>query len=346
LGESRQQQAQLEVRHPGADAIARLVLTPEEMQSPSVERAFFVGAGTGYIRVTSFDENTGRQVKEAVEKLGGHSLAALVLDLRNNPGGLVSAALETAALFLPPGSRLVTVRGRGVPETSEIVPPNATPYTARLAILINEKSASASEIVTGAMQDHDRAAIVGIPSFGKGLVQSVFPLSDGTGLALTTALYYTPSGRSIQKPLVSHFELSGATAHPNAKSEFRTDKGRVVTGGGGVQPDYVVYPQPMSRLRMVLDASGVFPVFATEYLRSHKVTEDFEATPQVVDQFRAFAAARGIQPGVGDWSLESEFVRDRIRIEVFNQALGVEKGDELEARRDPAILKALDVLGP
>lgn len=346
LGESRQQQAQLEVRHPGADAIARLVLTPEEMQSPSVERAFFVGAGTGYIRVTSFDENTGRQVKEAVEKLGGHSLAALVLDLRNNPGGLVSAALETAALFLPPGSRLVTVRGRGVPETSEIVPPNATPYTARLAILINEKSASASEIVTGAMQDHDRAAIVGIPSFGKGLVQSVFPLSDGTGLALTTALYYTPSGRSIQKPLVSHFELSGATAHPNAQSEFRTDKGRVVTGGGGVQPDYVVYPQPMSRLRMVLDASGIFPVFATEYLRSHKVTEDFEATPQVVDQFRAFAAARGIQPGVGDWSLESVFVRDRIRIEVFNQALGVEKGDELEARRDPAILKALDVLGP
>jgi carboxyl-terminal processing protease len=346
LGESRQQQAQLEVRHPGADAIARLVLTPEEMQSPSVERAFFVGAGTGYIRVASFDENTGRQVKEAVEKLGGHSLAALVLDLRNNPGGLVSAALETAALFLPPGSRLVTVRGRGVPETSEIVPPNATPYTARLAILINEKSASASEIVTGAMQDHDRAAIVGIPSFGKGLVQSVFPLSDGTGLALTTALYYTPSGRSIQKPLVSHFELSGATAHPNAQSEFRTDKGRVVTGGGGVQPDFVVYPEPMNRLRMVLDASGAFPEFATEYLRSHKVTEDFEAAPQVVDQFRAFAAARGIQPGVGEWSVESEFVRDRIRIEVFNQAFGVEKGDELEARRDPAILKALDVLGP
>ena len=346
LSESRQQQAQLDVRPPGSAGIKHLVLTPEEMQAPSVERSFFVGAGIGYIRVASFDEKTSGQIKEAIEKLGGDRLAGLVLDLRNNPGGLLTAALETCSLFLPPASKLVTVRGRNVPEKSEVVPSIATPYGFKLAILINEKTASASEIVSGAMQDHDRATIIGQPSFGKGLVQSVFPLSEGAGLALTTALYYTPSGRSIQKPLdAARFELGAATEHPNAQKEFRTDKGRVVTGGGGIQPDMVVYPPATNRLRAVLDASGSFTYFATEYLRNNKVTGDFEVTPQILDEFRVFLSDRGIQPGISEWSPEREFMVNRLKTEIFNQAFGVEKGDEVEAERDPAILKALEVLG-
>jgi carboxyl-terminal processing protease len=249
LTQSRQQQAQLDVRRPGSARTMQLVLTPEELQSPSVERVFFVGAGVGYIRVSSFEEKTSGQLKEAIEKLGGDRLVGLVLDLRNNPGGLVTAAVETASLFLRPGQKIVTVRGRHVPEKSEAAPPGAAPYGFKLAVLINEKTASASEIVTGAMQDHDRATIIGQASFGKGLVQSVFPLPEGTGLALTTALYYTPSGRSIQKPLdAARFELAATTARPTAQAEFRTDKGRRVTGGGGIQPDLVVYPPPMNRL--------------------------------------------------------------------------------------------------
>ena len=110
-------------------------------------------------------------------------------------------------------------------------------------MLINEKTASASEIVTGAMQDHDRATVIGEPSYGKGLVQSVFPLSDGTGLALTTALYYTPSGRSIQKPLdPTRFELAATTAHPNVRPSSTPTRAGPVTGGGGIQPDFVVRP--------------------------------------------------------------------------------------------------------
>jgi carboxyl-terminal processing protease len=270
----------------------------------------------------------------------------LVLDLRNNPGGLLTAAVQTASLFLRPGLEIVTVRGRNVPEKTETVPSLATPYACKLAILINGKSASAAEIVTGAMQDHDRATIVGEPSFGKGLVQSVFPLSEGTGVALTTALYYIPSGRSIQKPLdASRFELAGATAHPNSISEFRTDSGRKVTGGGGIQPDAVTYPAPMNRLRMVLDASGSFPDFAAQYLRAHTVTLDFEVAPELVDQFRVFLDERQISPGVGEWSIEGDFIKSRLQEEIFTLAFGVEKGDEIQARRDPVILKAVEELG-
>jgi carboxyl-terminal processing protease len=345
LEQSRQRQARLDVRRPGIPGLMHFTLVPEEMQSPSVDRAFFIGAGIGYIRVTSFDEKTAQEVKAAIEKLGGDRLAGLVIDLRNNPGGVLTAAVQMVSLFLQPGMKIVTVRGRHVPETTETVPTIAIPYGFKLAILVNEKSASAAEVVSGAMQDHDRATILGAPSFGKGLVQSVYPLTQGTGLALTTALYYTPSGRSIQKPLdAARFGLAATTAHPNKESEFRTDKGRPVTGGGGIQPDLVVYPAETNRLRNVLDASASFTNFATEFLRDHKIDAEFEVTGDMLDRFRVFLSDRQIRPSVAEWSAEREFISNRLKTEVFNQAFGVEKGDEVEAQRDPVILKALEAI--
>jgi len=347
LSESRQRPARLAVRRAGSTHILDLTLIPAEMESPSVERAFPLGAGVGYIRVSSFDENTAQGIKDAIEKLGGDRLTGLVLDLRNNPGGLVAAAIQTTALFLRPGQTVFTVRGRHVPEKVETVPASAKPYGFKLAVLVNGKTASASEIVTGALQDHDRATVLGEPSFGKGLVQTVYPLSQGTGLALTTALYYTPSGRSIQKPLdAARFELAATTAHPNQAKEFQTDRGRVVTGGGGIQPDVAVEPPAMSRLRAVMEASASFTLFATEYLRDHKVTESFAVTPELLDQFQVFLAAHNIQPGMEEWSRESDFVANRLKTEIFNQAFGVEKGDEVDAQRDPAIQRARAVVGP
>src|SRR5439155_5414806 len=251
------------------------------------------------------------------DKLGGAKLGGLVLDLRNNPGGLLTSAMETAALFLNPGLKLVTVRGRAVAEKTENVPAKAVPYTFPVAVLINGKSASASEIVAGALQDHDRGVIVGEPSFGKGLVESVFPLSEGAGLALTTALYYTPSGRSIQKPLdASQFALAATTAHPNTKSEFHTDKGRAMRGGGGIIPDAIVFPPAVSRLRAVLDASGSFTSFATGYTQTHKISEDFEITPELLDDYRLYLAERNIQPNVSEWSSEQDFIRNRLKTEI------------------------------
>lgn len=345
LEAARQRPARLDVRRPGRAGLMNFTLIPEEMQAASVDRAYMLKPGIGYIRVASFEEKTAQQLKEGIEKLGGDRLSGLVLDLRNNPGGLVTAAIGVSSLFLQPGLKIVTVRGRHVPEKSEVVPSIATPYGFKLAILLNEKSASASEIVSGAMQDHDRATIVGVPSFGKGLVQSVFPLAAGNGLALTTALYYTPSGRSIQKPLNTRFELSGTTAHPNQQSEFHTDKGRPVTGGGGIQPDFVVYPPAMNRLRAVLDASASFTNFATEYLRTHKLNPDFEVTPQLLDELRSFLSDRQIRPGLSEWLAERDFITNRLKTELFNQAFGVEKGDEIEAQRDPVVLKAMEVVG-
>jgi len=342
LQQSRQQPARLVVRRPGNARLLEFTLTPEEMQQPSVERAFFVKPGIAYLRVASFDEKTGGQIKEAIEKLGGKKLKGLVLDLRNNPGGLLTSALETVSLFLKPGSSILTVRGRAVPQKEEKVPSDARPYEFPVAALINAKSASASEIVAGALQDHDRAVIIGEPSFGKGLVQSVFPLADNTGMALTTALYYTPSGRSIQKPFdATQFALGATSAHPNLKSEFRTDKGRLVRGGGGIIPDEVVYPLEVSRFKAAMEASGAFTSFATDYTRKNKVTETFEVSPALLDDFHVYLAERTIQPSLGEWSSELEFISNRLKTEIFNQSLGVEKGDEVEAQRDPLIRRAV-----
>jgi len=344
LSQARQQQARVDVRRPGQDRLFQAVLTPEELQAPSVDRAYMLRPGIGYVRATSFDADTGAQIKQAIEKLGGNQLKGLVLDLRDNPGGLLPSALETASLFLKPGQLLLSVRGRAVQAQEEKVPATATPYTFPMAVLIDAKSASASEIVTGALQDHDRAVVVGEPSFGKGLVQSVYPLSEGTGLALTTAYYYTPSGRSIQKPLAgTQIAPGSATEHDPQAGAFRTDSGRTVRGGGGIQPDFLAYPEPLTQFRIAIDANGLCTSFAAEYLRQHPaVAPDFEVTPALLDEFRVYLSAKSIQPGLAEWSSERAWLSNRLKTEIFTQALGVERGDQVAAERDPVIQTALE----
>lgn len=345
LSESRQRMVNLDVRRPGNLRTLHFVLTPEEMQSPSVDRAFFLRPGIGYIRVSSFDAETGKQIRDAIERLGGAALKGLVLDLRNNPGGLLPAALDTASLFLKPGQKLMAVRGRAIEPGEEKSPETSKPYGFPVAVLVNEKSASGSEIVAGSLQDHDRAVIVGEPSFGKGLVESVYPLSEGTALALTTAFYYTPSGRSIQRPLRGGGQLDAATTGKPAQ-EYRTDSGRIVKGGGGIQPDVVVVPEPLSRFQMVLEATGSITSFATEYTRKHApISDSFGVTAEVLDEFQAFLSPRNIRPGVEEWLRYRDWISNRLKTEIFNQAFGVARGDEVEAQRDRQILAALTAIG-
>lgn len=346
LTEARRQKVSIYIRRQGSPHLLQFNLTPELVDQPSVDRAYMLKPGVGYVRVSSWDLQTAKQLHDAVEKLGGDSLSGLVLDLRNNPGGLVKAALDAASMFLRPGQRILTARGR----TSEVeavdVPQKATPYHFSMAVLVNEKTASASEILAGALQDHDRAVIVGDPTYGKGLVQSVMPLSGGTGLAITTAFYYTPSGRSIQKPL-QNSALSGTfNDKPQAqRPKYKTDDGRAVMGGGGIQPDVIVSSAPLTRLETVLDASGAITSFATEYLSKHSPLPDrFAVRPEIIDDFKVFLSSRRIQPGVGEWANERTWITNRLKEEIITQARGVAEGDEIQANNDPQVQAALKAL--
>ena len=277
-------------------------------------------------------------MKETIEKLGGEKLKGLVVDLRDNPGGVAQAALETASLFLEPEQLIFSIKGRAQKTEEVRVPKLAKPYKFPVAVLINGKSASASEIVTGALQDHDRALVLGEPSFGKGLVQNVYPLSGNTAVALTIAFYYTPSGRSIQHPLVDS-TLDVTTS--GLKGTYHTDAGREVHGGGGVQPDEVIYPAQPDRLSMVLDASGSLTSFAGEYVREHEIPENFETTAAILDELHTFLSERQIQPGVADWSSHRSWIESRLKQEILTLKFGVAIGDQIELQRDPVVQRAL-----
>jgi carboxyl-terminal processing protease len=338
MGEARQHEVGLDVRRPGNVRLLRFTLTPAVVDTPSVDRAFLLGPGIGFLRLTAFEGPSGKLVKETIEKLGGASLKGLVIDLRANPGGDVKSAVEIASLFLEPEQLIFTVKGRSAGAEELRVKKLNRPYTFPVSVLVDGKSASASEIFTGAMQDHDRATVIGEPTYGKGLVQQVYPLSSGSGLALTTAFYYTPSGRSIQKTLAG-VELTAATTVE--KGPFKTDKGRTVRGGGGIQPDEIVVPETQSRLRSVLDATGSFTAFATEYLRTHDIPENFEVPGSMLDELKVFLSERNIQPSVSDWLKDRDWIQSRLKQDLFNLKFGVARGDQIEFKRDPVVKAAL-----
>ena len=331
LGEARQRPALLHVRRPGNIRIFQMTLTPELMDSPSVDRAFLLQTDSnkkiGYVRVASFDEKTGKEFAAALDQLGGSTLEALVLDLRNNPGGVVTAAVEMASQFLEPGQRIITMKGRNKNYEEIDVPKTAKPYKFPIAILVNAKTASASEIVSGALQDHKRAIILGESTYGKGLVQNVFPIRNETAIVLTTAFYYTPSGRSIQRPLQDS-QLGGAIENKK----------------GGIDPDEVVLPDQPSRLRSVLEASVSYTQFATEFTAKHEVDETFDVTPDLLDDFKIFLSQRQIQPAISDWFKDKERIRKRLRQEIITIALGVAKGDEIDVQLDPFVQRAVQRL--
>jgi carboxyl-terminal processing protease len=341
LSQARQQTAQLDVRKPGNARPFRLTLSPELIDEPSVDRAFLLAPGIGYLRVKAFEQPTGKLVKESIEKLGGADLHGLVFDLRDNPGGAVQAAVAVASLFLQPDQLVFTIRGRSEQKEESRVPALARPYTFPVAILMDEKSASASEIQAGAMQDHDRAVILGEPSYGKGIVQNVFRLSGNSGLALTIAFYYTPSGRSLQKPLASGSLDITTKATPGV---FRTDAGREVMGGGGIQPDIVMPPPPVSRLMYVLEASGSLTLFATEYVQAHEIARNFDVTPEILDQLKVFLSQRDIQPGVADWLRDRDLIQSKLLQEIVNLKFGVSQGDQIEMQHDILVRRAIATL--
>lgn len=326
LGQARTIKVKLDVRRQNSPRLLEFVLSPEAIDTPSVERAFALN-GVGYLRVGGFEVKTGKEIRSAIERLGGARLKGLILDLRNNPGGVVGAAIETASLFLKPGQRIFSVRGRSKETENVDVAADAKGYAFPLAVLVNEKSASASEIIAASMQEHRRGFVLGQPTYGKGLVQSVFPLSNKSALALTVAYYYTPEGRSLQRPL----------------RDSQIDA-TLSTTAGGLRPEYPVAPEAQTRLRIALDASGSFTTFATEFTRREKVTPEFTVSNSLLDTFRGWLGERRIQPGVSQWLSDVAWIRNRLRQEILNQGVSVERGDEVELERDPVVNRALDLI--
>ncbi len=344
LSQSRQQRAQLMVKRPDFVRLIPMELVPAEMADPSVRHSFFLEPGTAYVKLANFEQTTAGEFRDAIERLKTDGMRKLVLDLRQNPGGIVESAVAVASFFLKPGQNILWIQGReGAPQSVK-VPDDSDPYDFPVCVLVDDRAASAAELLAGALQDHDRAYIVGTSSFGKGLVQSVFQLSEGAAVALTTARYLTPSGRSIQRPLgdCDLYALAHCDEEPTIK-EFRTDSGRIVRSGGGINPDEVVLPHAYNtRFEAVMDASNSFFEFAHEYLRNHKdIQEDFEVFSELLDQFHGFLDSRRIQPSLSEWSSTVGFIRSRLKQEIFNLAFSVEKGDEIGARRDPVIQAAL-----
>ncbi len=342
LRSSRSKPVRLSVIHPGRDVPQDYSLKPAQVAVHTVDKSFkFERADVGYIHIAGFEAKTPEEAADAIQRLGGSKLKGLLLDLRDNHGGLVATAVAVASLFLKPDESVLSVRGRASPSKSYGTIPTPVHYDFPMVVLVNSETASAAELLTAALQDHDRAVIAGEPTFGKGLVQSVMPLDDQTGLALTTALYFTPSGRSVQRPLPGT-ALAAAVHAVDAKGGFHTDDGRPLSNGGGITPDVPIPPRKLDPWEGFVNSQGYFTDFASNYLLLHPhVSRDFEPDDAVLAEFKDFLGGKGIRTPEQFWNSDQSYLKLRIRMEVLNLAFGLAVGDEAGARSDPQIRKAL-----
>src|SRR6202045_1470854 len=281
-------------------------VTRDEIPRHSVDITFMLKPGVGYIRLSGFNETTDHEIADALRHLNASSLDGLILDMRGNPGGLLNEAVAVGDMFLDKSQLIVSHHGRTSPERRYFALRGNQGVTVPLVILVNNNSASATEIVSGAVQDHDRGLIVGETTFGKGLVQTVTPLSENTGLALTTARYYTPSGRLIQRDYksVSLYEYHYERKVPDHPTEVRqTDSGRQVSGGGGITPDIVIDLPKLNKFQQTLFRDDVFfpaeqgVAGFTRYFLGTKpnITHSFEVDDNVLREFRGYLAKHNVK---------------------------------------------------
>jgi len=303
--------------------------------------------GIGYLHITGFNETTEHEVAQALDEMG--DLKGLILDLRQNPGGLLSEGVGVADKFLRKGALIVSHHGRSSPEKRYVAAHGNGNKEYPLVVLVNRGTASAAEIVAGAIQDHDRGLIAGETTFGKGLVQTVYPLSENTGLALTTAKYYTPSGRLIQR---DYSNVSLYDYYFNRESEDNgvsrevklTDSGRTMYGGGGIAPDVKIAPIKSNRFQDSLLQHYAFFNFAKRFIVSHHPTKSFEVDDVVLQDFRKFLDEQKIPYTEADLLENSDWLRSSIRSEIFVDAFGQEEGLKVRAETDPQVTKALELL--
>ena len=330
-------------------------VTRDEIPRHSVDIAFLLKPGIGYIRLSGFNETTDHEIAQALKKLDAPSLDGLILDMRGNPGGLLNEAVAVADMFLDKNQLIVSHHGRTSPERRYYAVRGNQGMTTPLVILVNNNSASATEIVSGAVQDHDRGLIVGETTFGKGLVQTVTPLSESTGLALTTARYYTPSGRLIQRDYksVSLYEYHYERKVPDHPTEVRlTDSGRQVTGGGGITPDIAVDEPKLTKFQQVLYRDDVFfPAETgvggfTRYFLGTKpaVTKDFEVDDNVIHAFREYLSKHNVRYTEPEMAENLDWIKHKIKQEVFMSVFSMQDGFKVLLEADPQVQKAVEAV--
>lgn len=327
----------------------------DEIPRHSVDLACLLRPDIGYIRLSSFNETTDHEIAAALRELNVAQLSGLILDMRGNPGGLLGEAVAVSDMFLDKGQLIVSHRGRTSPERRYYAVRGNQGVNVPLVILINGNSASATEIVTGAIQDHDRGIVVGEQSFGKGLVQTVSRLSENTGLALTTARYYTPSGRLIQRDyksisLYDYLYNRKGLEHP---TEVRlTDSGRQVTGGGGITPDVVVPAPKINKFQEALFRADVlFPYelgvggFTRYYLGTKpQITKKFEVDQQVLAEFRKFLSKRNVHYTEQEWTDNLSWIQRKVKQEIFLSTFGLQESYKVGLDQDIQVQKAIDAI--
>ncbi|MCM3901371.1 MAG: S41 family peptidase [Pyrinomonadaceae bacterium] len=350
-------------------------ITRDAVPQPSIPDAYLIKPGVGYVDMTrGFNYTTTDELQEAIEGLRSRGMNSLVLDLRNNPGGFLDQAIHVAEVFLPNGQLILTQKGRNGLRDNTYESRNSAPDLTPLVILINENTASASEIVAGAMQDHDRALIVGKTSFGKGLVQSIIPLEYGAGLTLTSAKYFTPSGRLIQRDysnggFYDYYTHGGsirldrqAAPEKPAGPEKKTDTGRAVYGGGGISPDESVSAKTITPVQRRL----VNPIFAfTRELVNGRVRDfeaykvqhaidfshdlqpsDFPVTDALFKAFKEFVANDpSLRPAAPLLDSNRSFIEVQLRFNIVTAAYGRVVADRVFVITDDLqVARAIDVL--
>ena len=358
-----------------ANAPVELEIVRGGVPLPSIRNYFMLPGGVGYVGLTGgFQETTAAELDEAIGNLKKQGMSQLILDVRGNPGGLLPQAIEVVSRFIPGGQTVVSVKGRSrYASTQELRSRESQTYNLPLVVMVNGGSASASEIVAGALQDYGRSVIVGSDSFGKGLVQRVFPLPYGTGLTLTTARYYTPFGRSLQRDysngsIYEYFTHSNGrtddkstTAEPKpAGSPVTLPDGRVLMGGRGIEPDVKVQAAEFTQTRFRINDAVFFfarqlaagKVAGFESLKAERQNQQISVPPNafpisdaLVDAFRNQAVSvkeNGLTADVINANID--YVKLRLRMEIATAHYSNEAGVQVLLEADPQILKAIEVM--
>ncbi|MBN2430161.1 MAG: S41 family peptidase [Acidobacteria bacterium] len=349
------------VLRPGKDEPLELDVIRDEIPKWTINYAYRIRPNIGYVKIEHFSETTHDELMKSLEKLNVDSLEGLVIDLRDNPGGYLTQSIKISQEFLPKGAPIVSTMGRDGEDEQKYNARQRGDLKVPLVILINNNSASASEIVAGAVQDNDRGIIVGERSFGKGLVQSVYRLADGSGLALTTGKYYAPSGRCLQRPYSgSIYDYYNARRRKNvdfSDVDVRyTLSQRKVYGGGGIQPDIVQLARKLNRFEMVMYSKDVFFKFATqamqgkveslpkERLKNTEAMRHFQVTEEVIKDFKGFLSEIKVSYTDTDFNHNLDMIQRGIKSELYTRVFGVLAGFKIRAEGDEQIHKALEVI--